>query len=320
MKSMDVSRRCSGLFFAVLAAAFVAGCAPGTVSVPGGLPANLDAYQTATAAVTPEASVAATDLPVPTATQAVYTVVSGDNLSSIAGRFGVSLADLQAANPGVVAEALAVGTVLKIPVGGEGGGGAPSSTPAAAEVGAARCTPSGGGQYCFAAVHNPFAETLENVTLQISLVDASGKAVANQPAFLPLDTLPAGGTLPGYAFFPGGVLEGHAVARLVTAMRLAPGDKRYLPAAVRNVLVSVDWDGRSAQVQGEVFLPEGAPKAAGQVWLAGVAYDRDGQVVGFRRWEGQGGLAPGSGQAFGFEVYSLGPVIDRVDVVVEAKP
>lgn len=44
-----------------------------------------------------------------------YTVQSGDTLSGIAANNGVTLAALQAANPGVTAETLQIGAVLTIP-------------------------------------------------------------------------------------------------------------------------------------------------------------------------------------------------------------
>ena len=59
---------------------------------------------------------------------------------------------------------------------------------------------------------------------------------------------------------------------------------------------------------------------AGGAPAAGVAYSADGQIVGFRRWEWQGSLKAGSAQAFDFSVYSLGPAIARVEVIVEARP
>jgi len=110
------------------------------------------------------------------------------------------------------------------------------------------------------------------------------------------------------------------VAQLATAIRLTPDDERYLPATVRNLLVSIAWDGRSARAQGQVFLPANVKSAVGTLWLAAVAYDVDGQVVGFRRWEWQGRLRPGRTQPFDILVYSLGPVIEKIDVVVEARP
>ena len=72
--------------------------------------------------------------------------------------------------------------------------------------------------------------------------------------------------------------------QLLTGIHLQPDDERYLPATVHNTLVQVDSSGRSAQVSGTVLLPEDA-QPAGFVWVAAVAYDRAGRVVGARRWK-----------------------------------
>ena len=55
-----------------------------------------------------------------------YTVKSGDTLAGIAARFGVSLADLTDANPGIDAAKLSIGQVVKLP--------AASTSPTAAAV------------------------------------------------------------------------------------------------------------------------------------------------------------------------------------------
>ena len=284
-------------------------------------------YATATDAVFAfPTALSATDIPIPSPTPSTYKVVSGDTLGTIAEHFGLRLAELQAANPGVVSEALIVGQKLNIPAASSGANALP--TPAPAQVGAVTCYPSGGGSYCLVAVRNPFPDTLENVKLQMTLLDAKGRALNSLEAFLPLDILPPGSVLPAYAFFPAPATPAagappagtsQASAQLAIAIRLLPGDERYLPAVARNVLVSVDWDGRSARVQGQVFLPSSSA-AAKTIWLAGVAYDGNGQIVGFRRWEWQGSLQAGSAQAFDFSVYSLGPAIARVEVIVEARP
>ncbi len=321
MKNMDLFRYIR-LFTPPLAVLFVLGCTPGSVQP---LPAsNLDPYLTATPAVSPSATVQVTDIPVPTSTPSTYTIASGDNLSSIAERFGISLDALLAANPGVVPEALSLGQTLKIPAASPGTGSSAASTPAPVEIGPVQCASGGSasGLYCLAPVRNPFAEALENIKLQIILLDANGQSLASQEAFLPLNILPPGSTLPAYAYFPiliAPVQSFHPIAQLVTSIRLRSDDARYLPAVVRNVLTSVGWNGRSAQVQGQIFLPaEGRP--AGTVWLGAVAYNADDRVVGFRRWEWQGSLQPGTFQSFDFFVYSLGPMIERVDMLVEARP
>ncbi len=328
---MDVSRRLNliavSLVFSLLVACSSAPDSP--LALPP-LASGLKPYATATHAVIPSPTVSVTDIPIPSPTPATYTVASGDSLGGIAEQFGIRLVDLQAANPGVVAESLSVGQKLKIPASSAGN---VLPTPAPAQVGAVQCYPSGGGMYCLAAVRNPFGDTLENVKLQMTLLDSDGRALTSLEAFLPLDILPPGSALPAYAFFPAQAAQApqaapagalQPVAQLATSIRLAPGDGRYLPAVVRNLLVGVHWDGRSARAQGQVFLPDASnavpQKSAGTLWLVAVAYAADGRMVGFRRWEWQGSLKPGSAQAFDFFVYSLGPAIETVEIVVEARP
>jgi tyrosinase len=53
-----------------------------------------------------------------------HTVQSGETLSHIAVRYGVSIADLQEANPDVRARYLRLGAVLTVPIAlGRGGDG-----------------------------------------------------------------------------------------------------------------------------------------------------------------------------------------------------
>ncbi|MGB8984650.1 MAG: hypothetical protein WCC12_22475, partial [Anaerolineales bacterium] len=106
---------------------------------------------------------------------------------------------------------------------------------------------------------------------------------------------------------------------VLTGIRLLADDERYLPAAVNNTLVQVNADGRSAQVRGQVLLPANV-QPAHQVWVAGIAYDAAGRVVGFRRWESSGGLAAGGSLPFEFMISSLGGRIARVEFAVEARP
>ena len=106
--------------------------------------------------------------------------------------------------------------------------------------------------------------------------------------------------------------------QVLTAIRLLPGDARYLPATIQNVLVQVDWNGHSAQVSGGIFLPAES-KAAASVWVAATAYDELDRVVGVRRWAG-GGIQPGTSLPFTLTVSSLGGRVTRVEVAVEARP
>lgn len=72
--------------------------------------------EAAEAAKVQEAAQAAAPAPAaPVATTEDYTVKDGDTLSGIAATIGISSADIVAVNPGLVAEELQVGQIIKVP-------------------------------------------------------------------------------------------------------------------------------------------------------------------------------------------------------------
>lgn len=250
---------------------------------------------------------------IPTPTPFAYTVRSGDTLSQIALRYGLTVDELLAANPGV-STILSIGQVVQIP---SRPASVAEAVPAPAEllVGPLQCFPSGAGMWCLALAQNPHAEPVENITAQISILNQNGEPESALEALAPLNILPAGAGLPVAAFFPLRP-SGPFAARLdiLTAFLLSPGDPRYLPVQVNNLLTQVSADGLSAQVSGRLVFSQSGPPSA-EIWLAGVAYDESGQVAGFRRWQ-----AAGAPQTFSFDVYSLGLPIARVEVIPEAWP
>jgi hypothetical protein len=174
--------------------------------------------------------------------------------------------------------------------------------------------------WCFVLVHNEFSDFIENLSAQVTLVDANNRTIGTQTAWLPLNILPPGTSLPLAVFFPPEVpRDVKPQVQVLTAIRLLPNDERYLPATVNNTLVQVNADGRSARVNGMVLLP-GNAKPAQQVWVAGTAYDETGHVVGVRRWESKSVLSAGGSLPFEFMVSSLGGEITRVEFAVEARP
>ena len=269
---------------------------------------------------TPEGVVAA-ETPLPTPTPFTYTVQRGDTISSIALKFGVSMDELQSANPEISPNAMSVGQVINIPSNPENPSGEPTPTPASFTILQIECYPTADrGMWCFILVRNDFPEFMENLSAQVTLVDASNTVLASQTALLPLNILPPNTSLPLTVFFPPDVpVDAKAQVQVLTAIRLLPNDERYLPATINNTLVQVNADGRSAHVNGQVLLPADA-SAAAQVWVTGTAYDNTGRVVGVRRWESNAVLAPGSSLPFEFMVSSLGGRIERVEFAVEARP
>lgn len=283
---------------------------------------DLIPYLTATRSTPPPPTVdlVAPETPLPSPTPFTYTVQQGETISSIALRFGVSIDELIAVNPEVNPSAMSIGTVLKIPSNPENPSGEATPTPAPFAVEQVECYPTANrGMWCFVLAHNDSPDFMENLSAQVTLVDSNGGFLASQTALLPLNILPPNTSLPLAVYFPPEVpLDAEPQVQILTAIRLLPDDTRYLLATVNNTLVQINADGHFADITGEVRLPAEA-NAATQVWVAAVAYDESGRVVGVRRWEG-GGIQPGGSLSFEMTVASLGGVMTRVEFAVEARP
>jgi LysM repeat protein len=284
----------------------------------------LQPYFTITPSVTPDKPdglVVSVKTPIPTPTPFTYIVKAGDTLGQIADRFNVQLDVLLSANPNVDPNGMPVGQKLKIPSSQQNPTGEATPTPVSFPVEQIACYPTGDrGMWCFVLVRNDSSNIIEDLSAQVTLLNANGSSVASLMALLPLNILPPNQSLPLSVFFaPDIPLDVKPQVQILTAIRLLPGDARYLPARIQNTLVQVDWSGYSAQVTGQVFLPTGA-KPAQVVWVAAVVYDADGNVTGVRRWESPVGIQPGGSLPFAFQVSSLAGKIERVDFSVEARP
>jgi hypothetical protein len=138
-----------------------------------------------------------------------------------------------------------------------------------------------------------------------------------------------------------------AQVQLLSAIEVAQ-ESRYIDVAVEVTAEGISEDGRYAHVEGEIRYPPGEkpapsptteasateasttltpqasaliePPGAQTVWLAVIAYDEHGSVVGVRKWEGSKELKPGKHLSFALEVYSSGPPIAKVEYLVEARP
>jgi murein DD-endopeptidase MepM/ murein hydrolase activator NlpD len=300
------------LFFLVLAA-----CGQPAETTPTLAPAV--PYQSLVSTPTPTIILGAAEIILPEPTSHTYTVVQGDTLISIAQRNGVTVEALQAANPGLPATALSVGITLVIPAGDQASA-EPTPTPAELPVCQARCWPeTSGGAWCFALVQNTYGETLENLSAQFTLLDSSGQELTSQVVYGFLDILLPGASMPLAAHFAPPVQPDASVrVQVLTAIRLLPGDTRYLPVKLENTMVSVEASGRTANVSGRILLTGEEP--ANVLWVLASAYDQDGNVIGVRRWEPD--AAPGVIRpvSFYFQVSSLGPAIARVEFLAEARP
>jgi hypothetical protein len=227
-------------------------------------------------------------------------------------------------------------------------------------MGALRCYPSAdNGLYCMIPVHNDQRRALENLSAWISLVTSDDETITGTLATSLLNLLPAGRTIPLIAFFPPGSTtasldEVKPQATLLSAFPVIEENNHYLEAEAQVERESIDPGGKMATISGQIRLSEpvaGAisptraisptitaetlqnTPAAGLLaktsendtratvtWLAVIAYDQNGEIVGVRKWEAERALKPGKKMPFGVSVYSLGPPIKRVEVLVEARP
>ena len=310
------SRAVQVFFFFLLTA-----CAPQPTQLTAS-PIDLIPFVTSTQSPsqTPEGLVAA-ETPLPSPTPFTYTVQTGDTISGIALKFGVSIDDLQAANPEISPNTMSVGTVLKIPSNPDNPSGEPTPTPAAFTIQQIECYSTvNKGMWCFVLVHNDFPDFMENLSAQVTLVDTNNATLASQTALLPLNILPPNTSLPLAVFFPPDIPANvKPQVQVLTAIRLLPNDERYLAATVHNTLVEIRAGGHSAQVSGLV-LSHSQEITATQVWVAATAYDDAGRVVGVRRWESIAALPAGGSLPFEFMISSIGGKIARVEFAVDARP
>lgn len=318
-----------------LALALISGCTQGNTPFPVTVTATstlrsgtLPPYQTPTATpapILPPSPATPTQEPTATPTPRTHVVKAGEDMSGIALRFRVKLSELKTANPSVIPNAMKIGTVLLIP-GTETIPTAPAAaatftaTPSAILLEKPGCSlDSQGGAICFAMAHNQQSSPLENVTATIRLVDAQGKTIASQQVSTPLNLLAPGSAQPVMAYFPPPLQAGfQAVSVLVNALPASEGSKRYLTVSLDNQQTNILNDGLGAEVSGEVTSQAG--QAASQVWVAAVAYDSSGSVVGLRRWEAAAPLLAGGSLPFALNVYSVGGTITKVGLLVEARP
>jgi LysM repeat protein len=258
----------------------------------------------------------------PTPTPWVHIVQSGDTLLAIASRYGVDYAELLVANPGIDPRLLSIGTEIFIP-GADGQpitALLPTPTPVPLRLSDVRCftTPSK-AMWCLAEVRNTSMEPIEGIEAVISLIDAQGELLASQQVYGPLNLVREAGSLPLAAFFPDPPEEAYfPVVELVSAVPVSDASTRYADVDVRTTTTQQDQDGMRWIMQGEAEVREEAAVNGAQLSLLLVAYDDGGEVVGFRKWEPDAPLSPGVSVAFEINIFSLGPAIERVELLVEA--
>ena len=310
----------------------LAGCTAGDISLPTVVPLPTD---TPVIALTPSTSPLPTNTPVPTQTlqptptltlsPVTHTVTEKDDMFGLALRFGISLDALKAANPNVIPNMMGVGTVLIIPV---------TPTPPSTSTGPGSPTPTPdpfsplrfamepicyqdalGGAYCFAQLENISNSPVENPSVRFTL-NGSDSTALEMDGILPLNILPAQETMPIVAYFPSPVPTSYEVSAQITDwLPVMPDDARYLNSEIVAESQTIAVGAGFAEVTGVVNLAQGQ---ADYVWVLGVAFDANRQVLGLRRWEPEAPLPNGNAFPFEFRVYAMQGEIAEVKLFVEA--
>ncbi len=110
-----------------------------------------------------------------------------------------------------------------------------------------------------------------------------------------------------------------ASAKLLSAVQAMEVESRYSDLDVVQILNEPSPDGNRWQVQGEVELPITTSLLAARIRLLLIAFDEDEEIVGLSLWETDAEVIPGDIQTFDLVVFSLGPVINRVEIMAEAQ-
>jgi hypothetical protein len=248
----------------------------------------------------------------------------------VALRYGISLEDLLAANLEVDPRFLSVDTMLVIPQPQESPVEMTTPTPPAVELAQPVCYPTlEASAWCFLLVSNDQSYALENISSWIGIYTPEGMNVAGEDAITPLNWLPPGQAMPIVVRFPPPLPDDFVVtSERFSALIVSGETDRYLETKLEVDEIDIGEDGLWASIRGSIMLlDEGT--AAHLIWLLAVAYDNKGNVAGVRRWEAEASgsqdqpaaiLEANEDLPFSFEVYSLGPEIEHVDLLVEARP
>lgn len=296
-------------------------------SDPGGAGSILTPYVTATPAG--QATPTLTPEPLPTAaptmtpTPFVHVLGANETIYSLAYTYNLSVNEILSINPQITPRALSVGTQILIPFIG-----APEaeksaienviSAPLSLTVSPVKCSGTAeGGLWCVAGVENQQEEAATGITLTFSLIDASGQPVSEQSVPPLLNLLAPGGKLPVAAYFnPEIPVDYQVQVVLKTALSVEEGSALAVPVEIK--INSIDPGGRSALVSA-VIPAQDADSKVDSVWVALIAYDEAGNIVGVRRLEYPAVGEGGQGQAIKVFVYSNSADIAKVDVLGEAQ-
>ena len=303
----------------MLLGVILVGCSQGTVTPTPVATATgfITPYLTVTPSHTapPAAPIATIPMtPVPSPTPFLHTIAEKETMLGIAYQYGVTLEELQAANPRVDPHFLSVGKTLIIPLNGELQAALPILTPAPVKLGNPSCYRTGdGGATCFVEITNSLEYDVENLSAWVGINSKDGENIAGKVAYTPLNLLRAGQSMPLMVSFAPPLPDDYEVqAELLSGITLEQEDTRYLEVQVDVKNIDTSADGKQSEVMGEVIISGDDPGEA-LIWVLVVAYDEEGNIIGIRKWESSNNVN------FDITVFSTDGAIDRVEVLAEGR-
>jgi len=306
----------------------IAACQTATATQPVSLFGSdkLTPYNTATATATITLTLVnaptATSQPTITPTIFVYVVTANDTLWTIAAKNGITVDAIKAANPDINPYTLSAGMKVIVPPssGAAGTPTAPSVTAIPMVLEEPHCTPSlTGGLYCFALVQNNQDFAVQNLTGQFTITDPVSGDRQQQVGFLPLTHLPSQASLPLFAYFPPPTFTSATVTlELLAALPVNTENDTTRTVKIQDSKTEFGSDGSSATVKATLALQD-TTAAANHFWVAAVAYDAKGNILGVRQLNQKADLSNGQSAQFTLYIYSVDGKIDHVDLFGEAR-
>ena len=310
------SSRYSFTTFPVFVSLALAGCSTAIIpAIQTPTAAALTPYFTPTASLTPMIALEPSQQIIftPTPTPFLYTLQKDELVSTVALRYGVSLAQIQAANPNVNLNYPGKNQQLVIPPPEKTPAPDLSSpTPAVLTIQNVSCYPAADGAgLCLGLLQNNQPNAVMYITGKFIL---EGKGGTQQKPFTSLlDTLPSGSQIPVYALFDVPFPYPYRVNLVIHTGFSQSGNAPASKLEIVEQQVDITSDGLTAKVEGKIKLNGNLPDK-----LAIVAAGYSGYIpAGVRRMEispqaAQDGLIP-----FKLWIYSAGPFMDRAEVFVE---
>ncbi len=267
----------------------------------------------------------ATLTPAPTPTPQIHVVALDETLISIAYAYGITLEQLQNANPEVNPWAIYVGDEIIIPYVEPGDqtdpNAAPAPDPEPVELSEAICTAeASGGLWCLWTATNPPDTGTENILVEILLDD--GTTTLSKTVTAPVNISTAGQRVPLGAFFSAQELAGMAdpitaQVTLLQALPLSSTTSRYVPVTLNDGLITIKSDHRSAVITGDLLVSADASS----VWVVAAAYDQNENLVGFLRWSQEAALSAGASLPLEMQVFTVGDSeVASVELLLESHP